>query len=83
MRRVAQRAAVLDGLLPGRGHGAVEHGLGQPGEQPTRPDEIHPLRTGTVDELLGKLLLINPSRQGLHRPSDTPSSTTTAGWGLK
>jgi hypothetical protein len=73
------RACHAQVLAPLRFQGGLEHGLGQPSEQPARSDELHPLRPGAVDELLGELLLINLSWHGLDRvghgwsfPRDTP-----------
>ena len=45
----------------------LQHGLGQTGEQTPWPDEFHPLRPGTVDEVLRELLLIKLSHHGLDR----------------
>jgi hypothetical protein len=45
----------------------LEHRLGQPGQQPARPDQFDAVGTGPLDEFLGELLLINLSRRGLDR----------------
>jgi hypothetical protein len=41
--------------------------LVNPGQQAVRADELHSLRPGGLDELLGELLLINPIRHDLDR----------------
>jgi hypothetical protein len=45
----------------------LQHRLGQPRQQPTRPNEIHSVGPGLLDKLLGELLVINLSRHGLDR----------------
>jgi len=38
----------------------LQHRLGQPGQQTTRPDQLHTLGSGLRDQSLRELLLIHP-----------------------
>jgi hypothetical protein len=51
MALIAQMLAHL------RFQGGLKHRLGQPGQQAARADELHPLRPGGLNKLLGELLL--------------------------
>jgi len=75
-RVVAVVAQVLGHLGIERG---LEHGLGQPGQQPTRADELDPVCAGSRNDLLSKLLLIDSSGTGsivlvMTAPPAEPSS---------
>jgi len=43
---------------------ALEHRLGQPGQQPVRADQPDTIGAGRINKVLGKLLLINPNGMG-------------------
>ena len=45
----------------------LEHRLGQPSQQATLANKLHPLSTGLLHQFLRELLLINLSRHGLDR----------------
>jgi hypothetical protein len=68
---VAVVAQVLGHLGFERG---LEHGLGQPGQQPARADELDPVCAGGLNELLSKLLLIDSVRDRLDHAGQDCSS---------
>jgi len=47
--------------------GGLQHGRGQPSEQPTGADQINPVSACPVHQILRELLLINLSRHRLDR----------------
>ena len=59
--RTQRRCAVLVAQVLGqlRLEGGLQHLLGQPGQQPARADQGHPLSLRLGEQLLGELLLIN------------------------
>jgi hypothetical protein len=44
-----------------------QHRLGQPSQQTTLADQLHPLGTGLLHQFLSESLLINLRRHGLDR----------------
>ncbi len=61
----------------------LEHRFGQPRQQATLADQLHPLGTGLLHKFLGELLLINLSCHGLddlgHDWSFPPSTARRVG----
>ena len=57
-------------------HG-LEHGLGQPRQQPARPDELYALRPGRLNQLPSKLSLITAIRHRLDGPAAGVSTSVS------